>query len=177
MLGPSNSNYHKAEEIVNKIKSGEVKGVVTHLVLLEILNALRRIFGREYNNIQYLDPIKRQEYVKNESYKVYQQIVSTLLAEPEIEFKLTNGIDSGNLFSLSLNILNDYFGEVRVNYSQCKLCRLREDYSYYKGLGPMDVSHALLSHELGCTYFYTMDKDFNRIKARKEIDPTKIMVF
>lgn len=171
-------SYPFAEQVFNEIDRGLYEGIITHIVLMEILNVLRLIKGREYDELSVLRTERdREDYVRNESNVLYHELLAELLRiHDKIIFKNCNNIDAGDLFESGLALLNDKFGKIYLRYRPCNICGARRDYSIYRGLSPVDLCHVVLAHRLGCDRFITLDKGFDTLIDEPTLDPLDIII-
>lgn len=179
-LGPriERRNYPFAQRVFTNISNGVYTGLISNLVLVEILNVFRRMKGGEFRHLRSLPSDKdRLHYIKSESDSMFQILVASLMqAGTQIQFTNCNNIDASKIFDTCIGLLNNALGKVDFHYNECQVCGSRFDYSRYKGLGPVDLSHVFLAKELGCDQLITLDQCFEEIQHNPDISPLNIVV-
>ncbi|NQT09088.1 type II toxin-antitoxin system VapC family toxin [Candidatus Bathyarchaeota archaeon] len=180
ILGPTKErrNYPFAQRVFTDIGNGVYSALISNLVLVEILNALRRIKGREYRHLSSL-PSDNDclQYIKTESDSIFQNLVTTLMqVGKQIQFTDCDKINARTVFDMGLNILNRTTGKIAFRYNVCGNCRTRNNYSNFSGLGPIDISHIFLAKELGCDQLITLDQGFEEVQNNPDVTPLNIVV-
>jgi len=165
--GEEDQKYDAAEKIMLDVKHGKMRIIMTDLVLLEILNVLRKIEGRNFKILSnMLNDQERTRYVNQKSSSKFREFVDEITKVPFIHFKKVSGINlQDGILSPSLEFMWKYPGNVRLKRF-CRVCKTRKPvpfFSEYKGLGPVDLMHILLAVHLGCEYFITFDRDFRAL--------------
>jgi predicted nucleic acid-binding protein len=157
-----------------RINSGQDTAVVSYLVLLEVVEVIRkRIIQREHFNgdgQEEIDKIKEKvnskvkefmSYVKQLSYEGKLQILNSKIS---FEEHLVHSLNE--LMSISYNI---------YNFNKCSVCRhpINPEYSF-KGLGQVDIQHAVIAKNIQCDEFVSADQWFKTLIGKKEFEGIKI---
>jgi len=179
-VGPEKEHdtYYYSEQVFDDIDAGLYQGILTHLVLMEILNVFRLIKGREYDDIiKHKTDKDREKYVKSESDNMYQDMIVKMYKVPDkIIFQNCNAIDAGDILRYGLILLNSKFGHVETWERECINCHVKKNYSNYRGLSPLDICHIVLAHRLKCDKFITTDKSYNKLIGELDLDPLEIVI-
>ncbi len=166
-----------AEDVFNQIKNGDIEGMVSQLVLIEVRNAMRIYKGKEKNILTGMDKEERIEYVCSEGESAYNSIIKELICMGNsIKFKMKKTIDMNKLLDDASEIMSFIKGKVKT-HRNCRKCGTNNVNSIsFKSLGPDDALHVLIAKELGCKEFLTFDNDFKEIINHPKISPLKITV-
>jgi predicted nucleic acid-binding protein len=157
-------NYPKAKRVWDEIKEGKYKGVVSTLVLQEVLSVFRRMKGQEIDILSPLSYDQRNKYVSSESQSMFSELLKSLMriSTDKIIFENCDTVESLAFYTDSFDLYTKYFGEVRF-YQTCNQCKSETVNSTYKGLAPMDIIHIMLANRLECDSFITLDKGYSAI--------------
>jgi len=186
--------FHIAKKVFEEVLEGKYAVVLSHFVLSEVLHALRNIATKETfkqmkNNPNQQDLIRianSSEFKKNvndKSLEAFKTIIEYITSNSDqFIIKQPHTPYSEAIFSEGLKILSRNFGVFRVYRYRCGKCD--HDLScdkcgfnceiVYKSINAPDITHALISDNLKCEYFFTMDHYFDEIP--KEEFKTKIIV-
>jgi predicted nucleic acid-binding protein len=160
-----NSNHAKAVEIFEKVKNGDYIVIVTHHILNETLDVLKR-----EAIISTKDEAKAEVLTKNE----YQKFSKVLLRLPNVIIKNPN-VSTQHVFRPSFSLLFKYVKGMSSSGS-CPICHgafnFVESDTIYEG----DALHAMLAWALNCDVFVTFDKDFMKLVKEPLLSPMKIDV-
>ena len=173
----SNPRQTKLADLVfDKIKDGEIKGVVSALVLIEIMAVLKNRVGQDKPKLLAIpDAANRADHVIKESSSMYKEILGELLRmENKIIFQVKKSIDMNQLLIDAQLILDSVRGIVKT-HDYCKKCNTNGVQTIsYKSLASYDALHVLLAKEMECDEFWTFDGDFEEIRNHQKVTPLQI---
>lgn len=125
------------KNILNSISNGVFIGVISFLVLLEIISGLRKVLFKEVK-ISSVDSIETKIY----------DIIQKILKIPYLElFESQQKFSAIELFSLLL--IRQYPGEISPEG--------------YKFIHPIDAMHIEIAKEAHCIALYTAEKSFEHL--------------
>ena len=176
-VGPKKDKYQfpKAEKIFKKIEEGEFIGVISTLTLTEVVGVLRTLIGREREKMLQVEEEKRDEYVRTEAKKTYDEIIKILLGMKSIKFEEGRMTNFQSILNDGFDLIVDSKGFLKF-HSKCGICRQEYRSSNYKQILIADILHALLAKDTGCDELLTFDRGFNGIKGNEKIEPLIICV-
>lgn len=103
-----------------------------------------------------------------------------LRATPHFQFMTPLNLDISNLFMTAWEILYDIRGKVKFYHCCDSCCNKREGGSpivcVHKGVGAMDILHALIANESNCTKLVTFDRWFEELRDNYRIYPLEIEI-
>ena len=177
-------------KLFNDAVEGKYKIVISNFLLAETLHALRSIVtestfkeqGKGLSRERLLKMANSEEFlgqVARESQKYFREIVDKLIRDTEhFSIEEPGQTYSGDMFRNCLDLIASSFGTFRVYSYYCSLCneqmschKCKSDSKIvYKSLNAPDLMHILISINLGCKRFFTMDKYFDIIRNKIPID-------
>lgn len=163
-------------QVFDKIKNGSVEGVVSTLVLIEVMAVLKNRLGQNKSKLLTIpDAPGRAEHVIKESSCMYKEILGELLRmKNKIIFQVRKNIDVNQLLTDAQLILESVRGTVKT-YDYCKKCNASGiQTTSYKSLASYDALHVLLAREMDCDEFWTFDGDFEEIQNHQKVTPMQI---
>jgi len=133
----------KSQKILKKVKTGVFQGYISFLVIMEIINVLRRFFFK-YEKMK-IDEINDK----------IDTILTKIFAIPNLE--IVKNIDGiiGNFISESFIIMYNNHGMILRNK--------------YKKLDPIDIMHFIIAKKLDCNIICSNDKGFKNLDAKIKI--------
>lgn len=167
--------YETSRDQLNRIISGEETGLISYLVLCEIIDvAKKKLLERETfqgTNPDHLNSIK--ESIRQEIQEIIARII-TLTRERKIMIigsQKTLGQSYAEIFPL-IQIID---GEIRRN-NYCPKCHSQINPPIYKfrTVGHYDIQHALLAKEVSASDFVTYDKAFPQLHQLTEFESLPI---
>lgn len=183
-------DFAAVKKVFNDAFEGKYKIVISNFLLAETLHALRCIVtenifkeqGKGLSREQLFKMANSEEFlgrVSGESQKYFREIVDRLIRDTKhFSIEEPGQTYTGELFRNCLDLIANSFGTFRVFGYYCSICnnqlschKCKSDSEIvYKGLNAPDLIHILISINLGCQQFYTMDKYFSQIKNTMPID-------
>lgn|GEM_PF-5546279 len=172
--------YPFAKAFFTGLPSGKQAGVFSLLSGLEILDVLRKWKGWEFETLSRMST--QEDHIKHViegARERYAEIITEMLAVPEIRFMQPLHLDITQLLHDALEILSDVKGSVRF-YDSCKICGRQNNgqkfLSVHKCVGMQDVIHVLLAKAMKCDAFVTFDRGFLELLNETRIRPVRIEV-
>lgn len=175
--------FHIAKKVFEDALHGKYKIVISNFVLSEALHALRnivtaKIFREIKSMLTQSELIKMvnspdfREKVNQTSLEAFKTIIEYITSDPKhFRVERPETIYSEKIFLKGLEILSANLGEFRVyryscpkcgSYMKCEKCKFYCEV-VYKSINAPDVTHVLISENIKCRYFFTMDKYFSNI--------------
>lgn len=159
---------------IERFNSGRDVAVVSYLVLLEVVEVIRkRVIQREQFNG---DGPQEKERIREKVNKKVKEFMNYI----------TQLSDAGKMLILnSKSLLEEHLGrslkelmaiDYRIyNYDECGICRrpINREYAF-KGLGQVDIQHAIIAKSTQCDEIVSADRWFNTLSGRKEFSDIKI---
>lgn len=183
-LGPTvDSRYDLVKDFFNDVFAGKYLVVVSNFVLQEAIHTFRNIaiaqmykeLEKTYSKDDLWKLVKSPEFrqeVNDRSMKAFKTIVDIVTKDTE-HFKLGDSrtVYPESLFYEGLKQLTGRMGDIRVYSHSCRKCDThircyKCGFAYeiaYKSINAPDITHLLISGELGCKYFFSMEKDFANV--------------
>ena len=176
MLGSADLFYCVCKPLIDDIENGRKIVLVTHLVIMETIYALRRrLVEKNISGTNDTDVLTTEveEYVVK-----FIRLVARLSEQEKIIIPRPSSSIS-DLSSVVANTLRRYFGQIsrerhctrcQRKYpikdlsSECPSCNgpLEPSRKYkYKGLSHVDIEHAYFARSFNASTFYTTDASFN----------------
>lgn len=169
------TQYPKAQKIFGEIKQGTYVGVISTLVLIELKGVIRTILGTDRTQLENIAQNKQADYVKSESQKIYNELISELLQLPNIKFEKGRQSNFQSVLDSANQIMDDIKGDVRF-YNTCGNCGTQYKSSKHKQILAADILHALLAKDTACDSLITFDKGFTGLVNDSTISPLQIIV-
>ena len=169
-------NEAKAVKTLERLDRGNDKGIVSTLVILEILDVMRK-------------RITEKESYQGESSSTRGQIKSKVDTKTrEFMDKITKLAKQGKAAIVdpnkalgefvtdALKLHSPHFGEI-VTQAYCPVCRGSFGPKYkYRGPGHWDIQHALNAKYTSANEIISLDGDFEQLKAIKDFSSLTITV-
>ena len=159
------TNHRKAVQIFNKVEHGDYIVLVTHHILSEILDFLKK-----ESVVLTKDDLKAEALTKSE----YSKFSNTLLKLPNIVIKNPN-TSARDVLHPSFSLLFKYLRGMHSR-SDCPICHGTFNYVGADTIFEGDALHAILAWALNCDVFITFDKDFAKLTSESLLNPMKISV-
>jgi hypothetical protein len=165
--GKYDKQPEKARRIIDNImQDNGSKAVISHLVLLEIINSLRK---RMPEKEKFRGRLKDSPQLASSLEKTIENCVKGILD------KITRWEGAGKLIIVDVrrpmtDIFKDAFLIHRNTFGrlgdsqQCRICKGSYTTYYYKGIDHWDIQHALIAREGRATHFDTFDGGFDQIR-------------
>ncbi|MGI0056525.1 MAG: type II toxin-antitoxin system VapC family toxin [Nitrosarchaeum sp.] len=147
---PDNSKIAKL--FLEKIENGKYQGVISNLVLMELIKQLHEIAVEFEQRYSQADWKKEIEMAISTIYKIKNLDVKNDIIENNINLSYKDILDNG------LQIMTKYQGSVET---KSKIV--------HDGIHSMDAFHIITAKKLGCSKLATFDKDF--CETKNEIPP------
>jgi predicted nucleic acid-binding protein len=183
-LGPMvDQRFRLVEGFFNDVINGKYLVVVSNFALQEAIHTFRNIaidqlykeLNEHYSKAELWTLVKSQEFrqeVNDRSMKAFRTIIDIITSDPK-HFKIgdLSTFYPEKLFHDGLNLLTMRMGDIKVYPHCCRKCSstiVCDDCGFdseivYKSINAPDVTHIIISGELGCKYFFTMEKDFGNV--------------
>jgi predicted nucleic acid-binding protein len=143
------------------------QGIISILVLIEILAALRGQKTKEFELLKSLSSeTERTDYVISEAKIIFEKIIIEALQIPQIQYMKPLNIDINNLLYSAFSTLSNIRGSIKF-LNRCRHCGTKKPYKFlavHKIVGIIDIIHVLLAKELKCNEFVTLDRSFEELK-------------
>lgn len=169
-IGENDKFYENSKGFIDEnVETGSIKGVVSLFSLMEAINVIRNRVTAYENKVLLngMSNERRKEHLKN----ITDIKIGTLLkylrlkeTEKKILFADFSLVDMKKIFDDSFHFSRRYFGNIRFYY-KCGRCWQDYQHYQYKGLGSMDILHALLAKEYYCDLFITTDNDYRDLQG------------
>lgn len=165
--GNYDKDFTTARDIINDIVSSNKTAVISGLVILEVINIIRkRIAERE----PFIGPLRTNDNVRQSiKSKIdrYTKEFIDKITKWEGAHKLII-MDSqtaiSEIFKTTHVILNKTFGEI-TEFNHCRICRRSYNSYSYRGIDHYDIQHALLAKESISTEFITFDRGYRQLQV------------
>lgn len=153
----------------------------SNLIGIELQTTLRGYVSKQ---LIHIDPDKRETYFESESKERFENIFTSLANLKNLKFEMstTPSIDNNRhfsfLFSDSAMILNRVKGKITLMNS-CSNCYTQKADNFFSGakfVGLVDIFHAFVAREYGCSTLKTFDRGFKELQTCQEISPLLIEV-
>lgn len=177
-VGPDKERdqFRMAKGVLNDIKNGVIMGIVSSLVLMEVISVMRKQKGREVSRLGSMSPEEQSKFVLHESGVMYEKLVSELMKLPNLKFELGRHIDLNTVMDVALDILHKIRGRIQSYEKRREDGSRRAAYTAFKGVGPTDVFHALLARDVGCSDLVTFDGGFEELGEFDEFEDLEFRV-
>jgi predicted nucleic acid-binding protein len=160
-----NLNHAKAVAIFEKVKNGLYTVIVTHHVLNEILDVLKK---------EAIVALKDELKAESQTKVMYSRFSQILLSMPNVVIKNPN-ITTDSVFRPSFLLLYKYIRGMS-SASNCPICHSSFNFVESDTIDKNDALHAMLAWASNCDLFVTFDKDFQQLVNESLITPMKIDV-
>lgn len=171
-----NNRVQTVQQLIDQIEEADEVILVSHLVLLEVLEVIRkRITEQEpYTN---LDRTRKEEIKDKVQEKTHLFIksLSQLMKEHKVAL-ISPQEPVETWFNRTYSIFTSSFGDVSTrNY--CYDCKRNIPPKYrYRGVGHYDIQHALTAKEFSARDLYTFDRGFAELKNNPEFEGINILI-
>jgi predicted nucleic acid-binding protein len=164
-LGSGDVHYKGAKVVINGILKGNYIGVVSLLALLETMDVIRkRIVDKTPKNVlDQKSESQKREYIRQESWKKYQELIDKLTKAAKagkILIVKHDETDVADMLTMCYDMLTNEFGDIKL-YHRCLQCGRDYEHYLYKGIGPIDAMHFVLAKKVPCQIFVTTDRSFS----------------
>jgi len=158
-------NHKKALDIFEKVKTDNYTVIVSHHILNEILDVLKREAV-----IVTKDEVKAEALTK----QTYGRFSQALLRLPNVLIKNPN-VSTHNVLRPSFSLLFKYLKGISIS-NNCPICQ--GDFTFVESdtIFKDDALHAMLAWALNCDVFLTFDKDFVKLINEPLLNPMRIDV-
>jgi predicted nucleic acid-binding protein len=185
-LGPeADQRFNLADAFFKDALAGKYVIVVSNFALQEAIHTFRNIaidqlykkLKRAYSRTELWTMVTSSDFrqeVNNRSMVAFQTIINIITSDPK-HFKIgdMSTIYSEKMFYDGLKLLTGRMGDIKVYPHSCRKCFTNivckcgfDSEIVLKSINAPDVTHVLISGELGCTYFFTMERDFGNIDPK-----------
>jgi len=158
-------NHPKAVAAFEKVKHGDYTVLVTHHVLSEILDFLKK------EAVVSLKDERKAELLTREGYAKFS---IRLLRMPNVVMKNPNA-PIRDIFHRSFLLLFKYLRGM-LRRDDCPVCHSAFSFVQPDTIFLSDALHATLAWALNCDLFLTFDKDFSKLANEHLLSPMKIDV-
>lgn len=159
------TNHKKAVELFQQVEKGQYALLVTHHVLVEIFDVLKKQAAVATKNQQGTEKLTRQ---------MYRKLSKTLLKLKNVRIKNPH-VQTHDVFRPSFSLLYKYLGRIAVT-NKCPICSSTFNFVSLDTIFEGDALHVLLAWNLNCDIFITFDKDFKQLEKEPSLSPMKIEV-
>ena len=170
-----NNRAQTVQQLLDQIKEDEEVILVSHLVLLEVLEVIRKRVTEKEPYSELNDEKKKEIMAKiQEKTNVFLKSLSQLIKEHKVAlidsqepvdkwFKRTYSIYISSSGDISAR---NYFPDRRGNPA------LR-----YQGVGHYDIQHALTAKEFSARALYTFDRGFSRLDNDRAFEGVRFLIY
>jgi len=148
---------HRTQQFLNQITSGQISGIVSTLVLNEVIKVIRKILVER--------GMTARQWNQNELQAIRSifgiQGLTVVKGEPNETQSDISLMTFGKISSAALAIIKRYPGRIRNNR--------RTGRPEHDGISPVDSYHIVLAKRFHCDALATLDHDFN--ETSPEIAP------
>lgn len=167
--------YPKAEQIFKQIERGEFIGVISTLVLTELIGVLRTHIGRDRNKMINIPEKKQNTHVKNEAKAAYDEMFDVLLQMKNVKIEEGVSADFQSVLNDGFDLIRDSNG-LQKFHKTCGICKRDYKNSNFKQILIADILHALVAKTTNCDELLTFDGGFKGIIGHEKIEPLQIIV-
>jgi len=163
-------NNPKTTPIFQKISNGSYTVLLSHHVLHEILEVIRKKVIINQKKIQDTSNITYCNSVNSE----FSEIIRLILTLPNVRIQNPN-VSTDRIFRVSLEMMSRHQGEIQID-SECPICKATYDYWDCDAPDERDMLHALLALNLDCDLLISFDSDFRKLQNEKYLSSLAISV-
>lgn len=194
IIGKNDDYYPVCKPLIDDIEIGNKVAVISHMVLLETIHAIRRKIPE---NIKFEGESKQicdsKNTIVNVATNKFVETVKELSKRRKILITRPP-ITIAEHHATVLKKIKNYFGYIRpisccpycskgrVNRNsknECPVCHKEHEsikkYEY-KGLGHADMEHAFFAKRSGAPVFYTTDKPFENLNGDGDFSPLQFII-
>lgn len=171
-----NNRAQTVQQLFDQIEEDEEVILVSHLVLLEVLEVIRKRIT-ESEPYTDLDDSKKKEIKDKiqEKTNLFLKALSQLIREHRVAL-----IDSqkpvDQWFKMTYSIFVSSSGDISIhNYYPDGRRRTLPKYQY-RGVGHYDIQHALTAQEFSARDLHTFDQGFVELEDHQEFEGMKFLV-
>jgi predicted nucleic acid-binding protein len=173
----SDPKHEAAKRIKEKINRGSIIAAISTLVLMEVIDAIRKRIPEHYKDDDSnpnVDDSLRKEIVRVEAELL--DGITTLVGQNKLIWDDPK-ISIDKLLSEGWSLLRNSFGSLGQS-TECKACRqpLLAKRRYYRGIGQYDVQHAIIAREMKAKELITFDKGFQDIGTTPRFRTLKVTI-
>ncbi|MFA4861036.1 type II toxin-antitoxin system VapC family toxin [Methanoregula sp.] len=168
----------KAKKLFAYAEENKIKIAVSHLVLLELFDIIRKrtIENSEYNG---LSDDRKKQLIQNyeDTRQEIAEKISKLWKAEKIEIKDPDNkiVDHyKNIYKYLVQSFGDIGQKDWCFDCKCKMPQIKYK---YQGTGHLDIQHALIARDFQIKQFVTFDKGFSEIIKNKEFESLKIEIY
>jgi predicted nucleic acid-binding protein len=166
----------KADRIIDRLKQGDEKALVSTLVILEVMDVMRkRITERE--NFQGMSATAKQQVEAKADAKIreFMDMLTKLAKQGKVAI-VDPDIGLIQYLGKVLGVHQHDFGEL-LKSDYCPICRAPMSPRYrYKGPGLWDIQHAFNARECTAQEIISFDQGFDQLRGIHQFDALKITV-
>ena len=170
-------HYNKAEHIMQKIRDGTYITLVSKLVVMEVIDVIRkRIVDKEAFSGD-LTHEKTREIKRRVDIKIKDFLNAVKDLENQGKIILVD-LDATmrDILTHALKLLEQSFGRI-ITTSRCNACRRNMDEKYrYRGIGHYDIQHALIAKGSNASVLVSFDKSFRDLSTSTEFKTLKFFI-
>lgn len=166
----------KAAKLMERIDKGGDIALVSTLVMLEILEVIRKRITEAENYVGLTESAKRgiESKIKGKTREFIDKMTrlvgqgKAMLVDPDESLV--------DYFKKTLSLFLPYLGDVE-RFDYCFICRRRTAVRYrYRGLGHFDIQHAINARESSANEIASFDKAFSQLHKISGFDSLKVTV-
>lgn len=168
-MGPIDRNFSFAEDLIKKMDGGEFKVYLSTLVMMEVLDVIRKKTAQFETWRGGLDSTKEANLIEKIKKKVKDFIDAVTIWESQNKIILADpDEDVEDFWKEALNQIKNYWGSLKEDW-KCRSCRksLTPPKYSYRGLGQWDFQHAMTAKGLNALVLYSTDKDFSHLNGNQ----------
>jgi predicted nucleic acid-binding protein len=158
-------NHDKAVKLFERVKEGQYVVLVSHHVLNEILDVLKKravITAREE---------QKAEELTREKYREFSRVLLTL-----INVRIKNPyVSTHQVLRRSFSLLCRYMKGISHS-DTCPICGTEYNYVNSDTIFEGDALHVLIAWNLNCDIFFTFDKDFKQLIDDNSLRPMQVKI-
>jgi predicted nucleic acid-binding protein len=166
----------KAQKLIERIDHGNDMVLISRLVILEVLEVIRKRITERENYVGLSESVKQQIKRKVDA-KTIQFIdkVTKLAGQGKAQI-VDPDTSIRQYFESALKVFQPYFGDIS-HLSYCFKCKRNTPPSYrYRGFGHYDVEHATNARDCSAYEMFSFDKGVAQLQAIPEFSSVKITV-
>ena len=158
MRGSSDRFFESAKRLVDDVILGKKVVVVSYVVILETIHALRRRITENYKSERSPDDTHHAQ-IRNTIDRIIQVFLSSVcnLARKGHVVLIDPSVSMTDHHALILHKMTQYFGHIRAGRPN------RTPEYRYMGLGHVDFEHAFLAKLYNVRTFYSSDLSFEHL--------------
>jgi len=162
--------FRLSSKILKEIRDGRIMGVVSSLVLMEVVTVLRLQAGWEQHNVEFLSDKEHLDFILDKSEMTYHSMMFELLQLPNVKLESGRHVELDRIMKSALAVLQKTWGRITHSRKSTRPGSKDAKVGRFKVLGSVDMVHAFLVKNTGCDGLITLDRSFEEIRGFGEFD-------